>query len=216
MRPWFKAAAVIGAISLVTSCKMPGEHQDFSKVTEDFVYGSLALSPVAATGAGYHEHNSLRLDERLDDLSISGIQEQRKFYSDFRDRLTLIKPESLSPEERADYQIIQNQIDLTMLDLRQIQSLRHNPTMYVELIGNALFNPFVLEYAPVETRYRHIVQRLFKIPAFLENARSMLVDSPEVWNRVAQEENDGNIDLIDKTLRAKAPPAIKADFDRAA
>src|SRR6202163_2498662 len=216
MRPWFKAAAVIGAISLVTSCKMPGEHQDFSKVTEDFVYGSLALSPVAATGAGYHEHNSLRLDERLDDLSISGIQEQRKFYSDFRDRLTLIKPESLTPEERADYQIIQNQIDLTLLDLRQIQSLRHNPTVYVELIGNALFNPFVLEYAPIETRYRHIVQRLQKIPALMQQGEANLADAPEVWNRVAREENEGNLDLIDKALRAHVPDALKTDYDRAA
>ncbi len=37
-----------------------------------------------------------------------------------------------------------------------------------------------------------------------------------VWNRVAREENEGNMDLIDKTLRAKAPDALKADYDRAA
>jgi uncharacterized protein (DUF885 family) len=216
MRRLLSSVCLVACIAITSSCKMPGERQDFSKTTEDFVYGSLALSPVSATSAGYHEHHGVRLDERLDDLSGGGIQEQRQFYFEFRDRLALIKPESLAPEERADYQIIQNQVDLALLDLRRIQSFRHNPTMYVELIGNALFNPFVLEYAPLETRYRHIVQRLFKIPAFLENARRMLVDSPEVWNRVAQEENDGNIDLIDKTLRAKVPPAIKADFDRAA
>ena len=207
---------IAACISLTTSCKMPGEQQDFAKTTEDFVYGSLALSPVSATSAGYHEHHGVRLDERLDDLSRGGLQEQRQFYFDFRDRLALIKPESLAPEERADYQIMQNQANLAMLDLRRIQSFRHNPTIYVELIGNALFNPFVLDYAPIETRYRHIIQRLFKVPAFMENARNMLVDSPEPWNRVAQEENDGNIDLIDKTLRAKAPAALKSDFDRAA
>jgi uncharacterized protein (DUF885 family) len=203
-------------ISLTISCKMPGEQQDFSKVTEDFVYGSLALSPVSATSAGYHEHQGVRLDEKLDDFSQGGLQEQRQFYFGFRNRLALIKLESLLPEERADYQIIQNQIDLVTLDFRRIQSFRHNPTMYVELIGNALFNPFVLEYAPLETRYRHIIQRLFRVPGFLENAQKMLLDSPEEWTRVAQEENQGNIDLIDKTLRAKVPPALKADFDRAA
>jgi uncharacterized protein (DUF885 family) len=216
MQPWFKAAIVLAVISIMTSCKMPGEHQDFSKLTEDFVYGSLALSPVSATAAGYHEHNGSRLDEKLDDLSFSGMQEQRRFYSNFRDRLTLIKPESLTPEEHADYQIIQNQIDLTMLDLRQIQSFRHNPTIYVELLGNALFTPFVLEYAPIETRYRHIIQRLFKIPAFIQNAKTTLVDSPEVWTRVAMEENDGNIGLVDKTLREHVPPSLKSDYDRAA
>ncbi len=207
---------VVLSLSLTTSCKMPGEQQDFSKVTEDFVYESLALSPVAATSAGYHEHNGVRLDEKLDDLTPGGIQEQRQFYFVFRNRLSLIKPESLSPEERADYQIIQNQIDLANLDLHRIQSFRHNPTMYVELIGNALFNPFVLDYAPLESRYRHIIQRLFRIPGFLENAQRMLADSPEVWTGVAQNENNGNIELIDKTLRAQAPASVKAEFDRAA
>jgi len=216
MRLCLKTAAVVAIISITASCKMPGERQDFSKVTEDFVYGSLALSPVAATSAGYHEHNGVRLDEKLDDLSMGGVQDQRRFYSDFRDRLALIKPESLSPEERADYQIIQNQMDLTLLDLRRIQCVRHNPTVYVELIGNALFNPFVLEYAPIETRYRHIIQRLFRIPGFIQNAKGALYNSPEVWTRVAMEENDGNIGLIDKTLREHAPANLKSDYDRAA
>ena len=50
----------------------------------------------------------------------------------------------------------------------------------------------------------------------MQQGQANLVDAPEVWNRVAREENDGNLDLIDKTLRAKAPDALKADYDRAA
>lgn len=207
---------LLATLCCLTSCKMPGEQQDFSKLTDEFVYGSLALSPVAATSAGYHEHHGERLDEKLDDLSYSGIGERRGFYFSLRDRLALIKPETLTPEERADYQIMQNQIDLALFNLRRVQSFRHNPTIYVELIGDALFNPFVLNYAPIETRYHHIIQRLFKIPSFVENARQMLLDSPDVWTHVAQQENDGNIDLIDNTLRAKAPAAVKAEYDRAA
>ena len=200
----------------MAGCKMPGEKQNISKLTDDFVYGSLALSPVSATVAGYHEHNGVRLDEKLDDYSRGGIQEQRQFYSGFRERLALVKPDTLAPEERADYQIIQNGVELALLDLNRIQSFRHNPTLYVELVGNALFNPFVLEYAPLEARYRHIIQRLFKVQELMQQARQNLSDSPEVWNRVAQEENDGNIDLIDKTLRGRVPASLKSDYDRAA
>jgi uncharacterized protein (DUF885 family) len=206
----------MGLLALMTGCKMPGEQQDFSKLTEEFVYGSLALSPVSATAAGYHEHQGIRLDEKLDDYSPGGIQDQRQFFSGFRERLALIKPETLGTDERADYQIIQNQVELALLDLNRIHSFRHNPTVYVELVGNALFNPFVLEFAPLETRYRDIIQRLFKIPELMQHAKRNLTDSPEVWNRVAQEENDGNIDLIDKTLRERAPAPLKGDFDRAA
>jgi uncharacterized protein (DUF885 family) len=201
------------------SCKTtapPPAKPDLSTLTDDFVYGSLALSPVGATATGYHEHNGVHLDEQIDDFSAAGIDQQHKFYSDFHNRLAAIQQDSLSPEDRADYQIIDNQINLSLLELEKIQSYRHNPTVYVELVGNALFNPFVLEYAPIETRYRQIIQRLQKIPALMQQAEANLADAPEIWNRVAREENEGNLDLIDKALRAKAPDAVKADYDRAA
>jgi len=212
------SVALTGFIILIAGCKMTPEKQmpDFSKLTEDFVYGSLALSPVSATQAGYHEHQGIKLDEKLDDFSPTGIETARKFDAGFHDRLAAIDQQALSAEERADYQIIENAIELSLLDLQQIQSYRHNPTIYVELVGNALFSPFVLEYAPLDTRYRQIIQRLSQAPVLMDQAKVNLTDSPEVWTRVAREENDGNIDLIDKTLRAKAPADLKADFDKAA
>jgi len=211
-------AAAIAPIFLAVGCKMAPEKQkpDFSKLTEDFVYGSLALSPVSATQAGYHVHQGINLDEKIDDFSPSGVEAAQAFYADFKDRLAAIDQALLSVEERADYQIIQNAIDLSLQDLQQVQSYRHNPTTYVELVGNALFPPFVLEYAPFDTRFQQIIQRLSRVPALMDQAKMNLADSPEIWNRVAREENDGNIDLIDKTLRAKAPANLQADFDKAA
>ncbi|HTR36141.1 MAG TPA: DUF885 domain-containing protein [Bryobacteraceae bacterium] len=201
---------------LMTSCSKPVEKPDLSKLTEDFVYGTLALSPVSATSAGYHEHNGVHLDGKLDDYSTAGIAGQHKFYSDFRDRLAKIQQSSLSAEDQADYEILQNQTNLSLLELDEIQSYRHNPTLYVELIGNALFNPFTLEYAPMEARYRDIISRLQAVPALVDQAKANLVDAPEVWNRVAREENDGNLDLIDKMLRERVPGTLKADYDKAA
>jgi uncharacterized protein (DUF885 family) len=212
------SAAVIASVLSMAGCKMNQQKQklDFSKLTEDFVYGSLALSPVSATQAGYHEHQGVRLDEKLDDFSPSGVDATRKFDAEFKDRLAAIHQQTLSAEERADYQIIQNAVDLSWLDLQQIQNYRHNPTTYVELVGNALFSPFVLEYAPVDVRFGHIIRRLSQVPVLLDQAKMNLTDAPEVWTRVAREENDGNIALIDKTLRAKVPANLKADFDKAA
>ncbi len=221
MRQPLNAAWILMSASLIcsTGCKPPAAapaKPDLTALTDDFVYGSLALSPVGATSAGYHEHKGVHLDEQIDDFSPAGIDQQHKFYSDFHTRLAAIQQDSLSAEDRADYQIIDNAINLALLELDKIQSYRHNPTVYVELVGNALFNPFVLEYAPLETRYRQIIQRLQKTPALMQQAQANLVDAPDVWNRVAREENEGNLDLIDKALRAKAPDSVKADYDRAA
>src|SRR5260370_34213012 len=154
------SVAVIASVFSMAGCKMNQERQkpDFSKLTEDFVYGSLALSAVSATQAGYHEHQGVRLDENLDDFSTSGVEASRKFYAGFHDQLAAIDPQALSAEERADYQTIQNAIDLSLLDFQQSQGYRHNPTVSVELLGNALFNPCVLEYPPLDAAFRHIIQ----------------------------------------------------------
>jgi uncharacterized protein (DUF885 family) len=223
MQPLLKARWLVAAACLCgfTGCKMDSSKPDqakpdISKLTDDFVYGSLALSPVAATSVGYHEDHGVKLDEQLDDFSSAGIANQRKFYAGLRDRLARIQPASLAKEDAADFSIIENQVDLALLELDRIQSYRHNPTVYVELVGNALFTPFVLEYGPIETRYHDIIERLSKVPALMDQAKMNLADAPDVWNRVAREENDGNIALIDKTLREHVPAAMKGDYDKAA
>src|ERR1019366_5442022 len=96
------------------------------------------------------------------------------------------------------------------------QSWQHSPQSYVELLGSALFNPFVLESAPKPERFGHIIARLQKIPAFCEVATRQLRDVPPVWAQVAKEENDGTIDLIDKTLREGTPAEQKKAYDAAA
>jgi len=213
-------AATAGFCLLLGSCSVNKSESpnanNFSRLTDDFVYGSLALSPIAATQAGYHAHNGASLDDKLDDMSPAGMAAQRSFYAGIQSRITALDPKSLDKEQAADLDIINSNIALSLLELDTIQNYKHNPTLYVEGIGNALFAPYVLDYAPVEKRFEQITGRLEKVPVFLEQAKGNLVDAPEVWNRVAQEENAGNIDLIDKTLRGAVPSAQKAAFDAAA
>ncbi|MCP5115019.1 MAG: DUF885 domain-containing protein, partial [bacterium] len=123
---------------------------------------------------------------------------------------------TLSADERADLAIIGDQIELALLELDRIQSYKHNPTLYVELLGAALFDPYVREYAPKPQRYGHIVARLEKAPALFGQAKANLVDAPEIWTMVARQENDGTISLIDGPLREGAPEELRDDYDKAA
>jgi len=189
---------------------------EFDKLTDDLIYGSLALSPVSATSTGYHQHNGVPLDELLDDYSAAGIDQSRRFYLDIQTRIAALNTTMLDKEQLADVDIMKNNIGLAMLEFDTIQSYKHNPTVYVELAGSALFTPSVLEYAPKEQRFHHIIKRLEKMPALFEQAKAALTDAPEVWNRVAREENEGNIDMIDKSLRKDTPDSLKADYARAA
>ncbi len=207
---------VIFLILLMTSCSRKASGPDFENLASEFVYKTLSFSPVSASGQGLHRYNGQDFDRALDDLSSRAIQEQRDYYIGLHKRLEALDKSSLPPEDRADYDIIDTQIGLALFDTDIAQSWRHSPQTYVELLGSALFNRFVLEYAPKPERFDHIVARLGKIPGFLDIARGQLWGCPPIWIQVAKEENDGNIDLIDKTLREAVPADRKQAYDRAA
>jgi len=204
-------------ILTLTAAGCGSPERDFSKLAEEYVYSSLSFSPVAATAAGLHHYQGQNLDERLDDMSPASIDHQREYYQRFRERLrNQVKPDTLSAESRADYDIIQNQLALQLLDLEETQSYLHDPTVYVEMAGNALFAPLTLHYAPLATRIQQIIARLQRLPLLFDQASTNLVSAPALWTQVAGEENEGNIELVDKTIRAAAPANLRADYDRAA
>ncbi len=207
--------ALLACLTACTQAPSPAP-QDSEKLTQDFIYGTLALSPVSATQAGYHQHNGTLLDDLLDDYSAAGLEQQRGFCKGIQDRAAALDASKLDKEQKADLDIVKSNAGLCLLELNTIQSFKHNPTVYVELVGSALFPPYMLNYAPVEQRFDHITHRLEKLPALYQQAKANLIDAPEVWNRVAREENDGNIALIDKTLRDAAPASKKDAYAAAA
>ena len=151
--------------SCVTSKTNSTSAGDFTKLTEDFVYGNLALSPITATQAGYHMHQGVALDETLDDMGPSGIATQRSTFAGLQNRIAALDPKSLDKEQAADLEIMKSNIALSMLELDSIQSYKHNPTVYVEAAGNALFAPYVLNDAPLEKRFEQITKRRIAPPA---------------------------------------------------
>jgi uncharacterized protein (DUF885 family) len=190
--------------------------QKLTALSEEFVYTSLAFSPSAATAAGLHQYQKQNLDEMLDDFSAKNIAAQRTFYEKFNDRLSDVKSADLTPEDRADLIILQDQIALNLLDLTEFHSYLHSPQMYVETLGNALFAPYVLEYAPKSERIRQIIARLQKVNLYLDQASTNLMSAPDAWTQVAIDENQGNIALVDKEIRAGVPAAQSDNYARAA
>jgi len=171
--------------------------------TDDFMRESLALFPVGASQAGYHKHTdavtgeTIELDAQLDDYSPAAIERQRKFYSAWQG----CKRTRASLQDAADWQLIDDQIGQSLLDLDQIRRFQHDPTLYVETIGNALFLPLTQNYASTEVRLGHVFSRMEQIPRLLEQAKAMLVDSDPIYVKVAVEENEGNIDLIQSDIK---------------
>jgi len=206
-------SSVWGAPTNTTPASSNGS---FDQLVDDFVFGALALSPTTATGFGYHVHRGASLDDLLDDYSPAAVAASREFVRGIEARIAKLDTAALDKEQRADIDMIRDAAGASRLELDEIQSYRHNPTTYVELLGNGLYSPYVLHYAPAPERYRHIINRMTKIPELIRQAEANLQDSPEVWNKVAREENTGNIGLIDTTLREECPAELRMRYDQAA
>ncbi len=199
--------------------------QKFAALSDKFMKESLALSPSSASAAGYHVHHdpktgkTIELDALLDDLSLESIAQQGAFYANWRERFREETPlTDLDPEDAADWQLVDDQIGLSLLEFGKIQSYRHNPTVVVELIGNALFLPLTQTYAPHDVRVGHVLSRVQQIPRLLKQVKPYLTDADPVWVSTAVEENSGNIDLIENTLAQEIPVGspLKAQYDEAA
>jgi uncharacterized protein (DUF885 family) len=211
----WSATASAGTTSAAATAGSAGGNA-FDQLVDDFVFGTLALSPTNATAVGYHVHHGVSLDDALDDFSPAGIDASRRLAKDIEARIARLDVTSLDAEQRADVDVMQGALGAKLLELEEIQGYRHNPTTYVELLGNGLYSHYVLHYASVTDRYRHIINRLNAVPELMREAEANLQDSPAVWNSVARDENVGNIDLIDTTLRGECPPGQRMRYDQAA
>jgi len=199
--------------------------QNFAELSDRFMKDSLALSPTSASQAGYHKHvdpktgKTIELDALLDDLRLESMAAQRAFYEQWRERFRKETPvSSLDPQDAADWQLIDDQIGLNLLEFDKIQNYRHNPTVPVELIGNALFLPLTQDYASHDIRVGHVLSRVSAIPLLLTQVKQYLSDADPIFISTAVQENDGNIDLIENTIAAEIPAGspLKAQYDKVA
>jgi uncharacterized protein (DUF885 family) len=226
MKTRFLAVFVLASsLAIRIEAQAPQGNEKFATLSEAFIHETLALSPSSASQAGYHKHvdpktgQTIALDSLLDDVSPKGFAEQRRVYTQWRERFHSDTPvASLGVQDAADWRLIDDQIGLNLLELDRIQNYKHNPTVYVELLGSALFQPLTDEYAAEDVRLSDVLSRVAATPTFVDQARSELVDADPIFIKVAVQENDGNINLIQDTIAAAVAkhPELKARFDRVA
>jgi hypothetical protein len=101
----------------------------FAQLTDQFVKESLALSPVNASYAGFHQYKDpktsklVELDAELDDVSAAAVATQEAFYRAWRVRFQKETPvDSLNVQDGADYRLIDDNIALSLLEYEKIQN----------------------------------------------------------------------------------------------
>jgi uncharacterized protein (DUF885 family) len=154
----------------------------------------LANEPESATALGDH-----RYDDRLDDRSAAGAVSKLSVYGLHRAALISIDPETLSPDDRADREILVGALDERIFALEELREIEWDPLVYNP--GESIYPLLVRDTIPVPDRLRAIGSRLGQIPDLLELARQQLERPPRIHVETAILQNSGTTSLLEEIDR---------------
>ena len=176
---------------------------DFPKLVNDYFLDLHSRHPAIAAASGIHAW-----DGQLEDYSSAALGAEAEAIKRFQNRLEKIQPLSLSSSDIFDYQIVQSNMSARLLELEQIKDFERNPKIYNDVIAQGLLQIAMFEYAPADSRIRHVIAKEKQIPRLLESARSNLNNPPDIFLKLARESFRGTLSFIQNDL-PKAFASVK-------
>ncbi|HEY6744699.1 MAG TPA: DUF885 domain-containing protein [Mycobacteriales bacterium] len=167
----------------------------FRALAEDAVTDLLELDPEQATDLGDH-----RYDDRLTDLSETGLAHAAARYADHRDELDSLDADELDPADAVDAEILRAGLDRRVFAIEQLREHTWNPLLWLPI--DALYLLVSRDTLPLEDRLQALGGRLRAVPERLAAARSTLQNMPRVPVETALTQISGLITM----LRDEIPP----------
>src|SRR4051794_1961142 len=138
---------------------------DFPAIAERIVDALLESSPAMASFAGDH-----RFDDRLPDLSETGVARDAAMLRDASDTLAQVDESVLDQAERVDHAVLTSLVERALFELTEIREhewnpLEHNP-------GGLLYPLLTRASRPAPERLAALAARLSAIPDALSTARA--------------------------------------------
>lgn len=213
----------VAVSTLFTGCKKDGnagpsqqgkDDAAFTVYENSFLEGLWKLNPDWATTVGYHKYDSLLFiptdKERDNMLTYSKKQ---------IDSLSRFDVNTLNDQNKIDYHLMQNQMELTGWEIQQEKSYQWDPSSY-NVIGTFAY---ILNehYAPLDKRLRNFYQKMANIPAYYKEAEKQIKNPVPELTSLAADQHLGGVGVIetdfgDSLKKSKIPAAEqKLMLDRA-
>jgi len=167
----------------------------FPQLVNEYLQDLHSRHPTLAAGSGIHAW-----DGHLEDYSAAAIAAEISAIRGFQARLEKIPPLELALSDTFDYQILLSNMRARLLELEQIKSYERNPQVYNEPISTGLLQIAMFEYAPADSRVRHVIAKEKQVPRLLDSARANLHKPPAVFLKVAIESFKGTLSFVQTDL----------------
>ena len=167
----------------------------FPKLVAEYLQDLHSRHPVLAAASGLHAW-----DGQLEDYSPQALSAESNAIKAFQARLEKIPPLELRLTDTFDYQILASNMDARLLELERVQSYERNPQVYNDPISTGLLQLAMFEYAPADSRLRHVIAKENLVPRLLDSARANIRKPPAVFLKVAIDSFKGTLSFIQSDL----------------
>lgn len=177
----------------------------------------------------FQRHADKVLEEMWQEFPESGVRSGYYKYADqmtvpdqprrdrslaFYDRqlaaLTKFDPLTLSDANKVDLTLMRNQFESARWTLTTFKPWRWQPSLYN--VGDSFGLMLTTPYAPLETRLRHVIARLEKVPAYYGAAKAGIADPTLEHTQLALIQNRGSLDVFgDGLLKQVDESALSAE-----
>jgi uncharacterized protein (DUF885 family) len=183
--------------------------RQFEQVAAEFMDEFPAYFPVGATALGDH-----RFDSRLDDISQAARQQTREFWQSYLDSLSQIDWAQLSRSNQVDHALLEYELKGFLWRQEVLQPWAWDPLTYTRLCGSAIYSLMARDFAPIEQRLGHVVDRLEQFPRLYQQIRDTLEPArvPRVHAETAVQQNPGVVSILDNMVKPqldRLPPETK-------
>ena len=198
----------------------PEPRTAFARALNRLLDDLFEASPVWATRIGFHAY-----DDRWPDATEAGRSARLAMLRHHRARLQALPEAELTPDERIDRGITQEQIDSAEFQEAELREDAWDPLSYVYLAGSGFFTLLARDFAPWQHRGSAFLGRMRGLGELLEGAAAALTGMPGrpvslLHTQTALAQLSGVTDLIDQGVaeaerRAAEHGATSMDRDLA-
>lgn len=151
---------------------------DFPVLVREYLEDLHSRHPRLAEATGLHAWGG-----NFEDFSSGAVAAEINAIKQFQARLEKVPPLLLGFSDIFDYQILASNMQARLLELEQIKTHERDPGLYARIITDELGYIASFEYAPIESRLRHIIAKQKLIPRFLDAARSNVSSTAPLFQK---------------------------------
>lgn len=175
-------------ILIFSTATQAQDYKSFERISKDIHETLNSFYPVNATYLGIHEY-----DGKLADYSTKSVNTMIRKLTDFEKKLYRIKSANLSNHDRINYKLLKSNVDIALLNLKQIKWHKKSPQLYVDEAVDGLYFLLLSKHASLKDKLNDIISRMQNVSQLMNSARKNLISPPPIYIELADESLESGI-----------------------